>query len=439
MSSDTTGSCKPPSDGEMNKLHAKLIKAEMLGNTDLIKELKDKIEESKKIADEFKKNLLTDAEKNKLHAKIIKAEMMGKHDLVKELKEKLEYHEKFAAGQTASNSKSSSTTTTTATSSSTSSTKQSESDDNTRIMTVKKRVNEESMSVKQLYKREKTISMLKDSIMFVSSSAKAADKNGEFDVDNEYEETAKKNKKPKSDYIVSEEKQKDEETLCPNCLPNFYPANILSRGKKVFLTLGKDEPLVDGHCFIRSIIGGHYGSDAATSFVASDEETVKEVDLLKQKLSLMFSQERKAVIFTELWARGRKKYDNHLVIECIPIKDKYIDDAWMYFKKELQESESEWADNKSVVDIKGKPVSRCLPDGLSYFWVTFGPSNEGYGHVIEDESRFPPSFAHEIIAGIIDIDDRKWRKPRKDYRHRPDDVLKFKASWRKHDPFYEQD
>lgn len=418
MSLPTTNlaSANDKKDDQLNKLHARLLKAEMLGGSDQVEELKKKIQQLKEeiVAEKG----LTDEEKNQIHAKILKAEMLGKHDLVKKLKEKLEEKSSTSIPSTKPEVP--------------------EVKEEVRVMEVKQRiVNEDKMSVKQLYKREKMISMLKDSRMFVASSSKAVDKNGEFDVDNEYEETAKKKSK-KSEYIVSQEKQVDEDALCQNCLENFHPNYILSKGQKVFLTLGKNEPLVEGHCFIRSIKGSHSSGEIASSLVASEEETVREVDLLKQKLCLMFANERKAVIFTELWVRGRKKYDNHLVIECLPIPDDAFDEAWMYFKKGIQESESEWSTNKSVVDLKGKPLNRCLPDGLSYFWVTFGPTNEGYGHVIEDESRFPPSFAHEIIAGVIDIDPMKWKRPRKDYQYKQDTLLKIKAMFRKHDPFYEK-
>ena len=92
----------------------------------------------------------------------------------------------------------------------------------------------------------------------------------------------------------------------------------------------------------------------------------------------------------------------------------------------------------TVVDIKSKAVSKCLPNSLSYFWVTFGPGNQGYGHVIEDESKFPPYFVHEIIAGITDIDHRKWKNPRNDWNHSLNKVLRLKAAWKRHDPFRDQ-
>jgi hypothetical protein len=35
------------------------------------------------------------------------------------------------------------------------------------------------------------------------------------------------------------------------------------------------------------------------------------------------------------------------------------------------------------------------------------------GHVIEDEKAWTPWFGKEIIAGILDIDPSRWRKPRR--------------------------
>lgn len=426
MSSSTPTLQQPLSVGEKNKLHARLLKAEMLGNDKLVNDLKDQLEYYKKIEEDAKKtqpppssSTLSADEKNKIHAKIIKAEMLGNHDLVKKLKEQLE-----RADDSTPSAKPSETS---ETSSNPSSSKEYHAKEQTKVLTVEKRVDEDSLSVKQLYRREKAISRFKDSIMFVSESAKNIGKDG-YSVDDEYD-IERKVKKHKSDVIIREETE--EETSCSNCLSSWPQDIVMSRGKSVFLSLTRDEPLVEGHCIIRSSL---HNCDL-TCLLEAEEDVLIEINLLKGRLVDYFREQKKSVIFTETSTRRRRRYDPHLMIECIPINESYIDEARMYFKKAIMESETEWSDNKKLVEIKDRPVSKCLPKGLSYFWATFGLRDSGYGHVIEDEERFPSFFAHEVIGGILDIEPRRWRKPRKDWRRSQSQLSQIKLAWRKVDPF----
>ena len=52
--------------------------------------------------------------------------------------------------------------------------------------------------------------------------------------------------------------------------------------------------------------------------------------------------------------------------------------------------------NKKVIDLKGKDVRKGIPKGLPYFFVDFG-MQPGFAHVIEDEQRFPNSFAQVVF------------------------------------------
>ncbi|VDM66103.1 unnamed protein product [Strongylus vulgaris] len=76
------------------------------------------------------------------------------------------------------------------------------------------------------------------------------------------------------------------------------------------------------------------------------------------------------------------------------------------FQKAIIECEEEYADNKKLIEIKD--LRRQIPKGFSYFAVDFGLSN-GFAHVIENNETFPSTFAHEIIAGMLDLPANKWR------------------------------
>lgn len=61
-------------------------------------------------------------------------------------------------------------------------------------------------------------------------------------------------------------------------------------------------------------------------------------------------------------------------------------------QKALLECESEWSNNKKIVDLKEKDIQRAIPKGLPYFEVDFG-NHSGFAHVIENEKLFPKNFA----------------------------------------------
>ena len=69
-----------------------------------------------------------------------------------------------------------------------------------------------------------------------------------------------------------------------------------------------------------------------------------------------------------------------------------------------------------------------------YFHVNVGVDSASYAHVIEDESRFPNHFGHEVLCGIIgeppELLLRK-RKERSDVLH--ERVKSFKEKWKRFD------
>ena len=63
-----------------------------------------------------------------------------------------------------------------------------------------------------------------------------------------------------------------------------------------------------------------------------------------------------------------------------------------FLQKALLECETEWSNNKKVVDLSQKDIQRAIPKGLPYFEVDFG-NHAGFAHVIENEKLFPKNFA----------------------------------------------
>ncbi|RWS10057.1 CWF19-like protein 2 isoform X2 [Dinothrombium tinctorium] len=77
-------------------------------------------------------------------------------------------------------------------------------------------------------------------------------------------------------------------------------------------------------------------------------------------------------------------------------------------------------------------LKQMVPNGLSYFWVTFGDSNIGFAHVIEDERRFPKYFGQEVIGGLLDIEPMKWRsKNKQTFEQQLQRITDVKSLWKK--------
>lgn len=108
----------------------------------------------------------------------------------------------------------------------------------------------------------------------------------------------------------------------------------------------------------------------------------------------MFNARNEDVIFFETVTHLHRH--PHLVINCIPLPRDACDSIAIYFKKALLECETEWSNNKKVIDLKGKDIRRGVPKGLPYFWVDFGMQS-GYAHIIEDQQLFPRNFAEVIV------------------------------------------
>lgn len=122
----------------------------------------------------------------------------------------------------------------------------------------------------------------------------------------------------------------------------------------------------------------------------------------------MFSARKQDVIFFETVRHLHRK--PHMVIHCVASSG--FEMAPLFFKKAIQESETEWATNKQLISLKDRDIRRGVPKGLAYFWVNFG-MNSGFAHVIEDVDRYPHNFAQETIGGLLKLDARLWRQPRR--------------------------
>ncbi|KAI0300190.1 CwfJ C-terminus 1-domain-containing protein-like protein [Russula brevipes] len=214
---------------------------------------------------------------------------------------------------------------------------------------------------------------------------------------------------------------------CPYCYgedDSLPKAPMVSLGTRVYLSCTLHEELVPGHCLIVPI--QHH-----LTVLEGDDDVWDEIRNFMKSLMRMYSEEDKGVIFYETVLS--LKWQKHSVIECVPVPWDQFDILPGYFKESILMSEAEWSQHKKLIDFSTRPggFRRMMVPNLPYFMVQFDYKGEkGYGHVIEgsgdaagdeeglDEGEkgggdFPRYFAGEIIGNLLELEPRRWRRPRR--------------------------
>ncbi|PPQ99199.1 hypothetical protein CVT26_014122 [Gymnopilus dilepis] len=223
-------------------------------------------------------------------------------------------------------------------------------------------------------------------------------------------------------------------------------AAVIAMGTRVYLSCTLTEELVNGHCLIVPI--QHH-----LNMLEGDDDVWEETKNFMKCLMRMYAEEDKGVVFFETVISLRKQ--RHTYIECVPVPWEQFDLLPGYFKESILTSEAEWSQHKKLIDFSARPggFRRAMVPNLPYFMVLFDHKGEnGYGHVIEgpaehqegdedglDEGEkgggeFPHYFATEIIGNVLDLEPRKWRRPKRvDLRRNIDRVAEFKKKYDKFD------
>ncbi|KAI6027408.1 CwfJ C-terminus 1-domain-containing protein-like protein [Pisolithus microcarpus] len=238
---------------------------------------------------------------------------------------------------------------------------------------------------------------------------------------------------------------------CPFCYgedDSPPKAPVIAMGTRAYLSCTLTEELLEGHALIVPI--QHH-----LSMLEADDDVWDEVRNFMKSIMKMFAEEDKGVVFYETVIN--LKWQKHTFIECVPLPWEQYDDIPQYFKESILASETEWSQHKKLIDFSKRPggFRRAMVPNLPYFMVQFDHKGErGYGHVIEgtDESaaggeedgavdegdkgggEFPRYFAGEIIGNVMDVEPRRWRRPRRmDFRFNMDRRAQFRKKYDKFD------
>ncbi|XP_054727169.1 CWF19-like protein 2 homolog [Anastrepha obliqua] len=394
-------------DQQMNELGAKLVKAEIMGNDELAAKLKLELENARKNRAAFIEGKLAQstAGSSKSIKKSARREREDEHVLLTHTDERGNVRPLAKASRTIDerdlyggrNARR----------------KQKRLETHADGERMRYFPDDDKYDIKQMFEREKYTSASDANLEFAKIAGKH--KNPNDNLDDIFADEVRKDipqsstdRKEMQRAITEHQRLTEQLDNCRFCFESqkMDKSLLISMGKQVYLALPWHIGMQPGHC----IISTTQHNSCCTQL---DEDTWSEVNDFFKALTRMFAAQKKDVVFFEIASRLSRR--PHLSIHCVPIPDEQAEMAPFYFKKAVEESELEWSVNKQLISLgrDGKGLRNCIPKGLPYFWVNFG-MGIGFAHVIEDEDRFPPNFALEIIGGMLELDARKWRRPQKE-------------------------
>ncbi|KAM3966656.1 CWF19-like protein 2 homolog [Aphomia sociella] len=390
------------SDEKMNKLGAKIVKAEIMGDSALVAELKAKLEAAR----EYRKQN-PDAGKEKDEGVMLMSTNMFGNSRPLTKTEKGDPRSKGGKRK---------------------------AETHTSGERQKYFGNDDKYNLAQMFQQEKYGNNYDDEAQLAKIAGKH--KNPNDDLDDIFVDEISKNRNEAKDNEMERQRAinqhvKMERSLegCEYCIDskNMLKHMMVTCGSKVYLALPAKKSLVMGQCIITTI-------QHSTCTTSLDEDIWEEIMNFRRAITNFFNAQDQDVVFFETATRLHRY--PHMIINCIPLPRDVGDMAAIYFKKALLECEAEWSMNKKVVELKGKDIRRGVPKGLPYFWIDFG-MDPGFAHVIEDQQLFPRTFAEEIIAGILDLDHNLWKNPRREYGDiQRKKVLDFIKLWKPYEPVH---
>ncbi|PWA70446.1 cwfJ-like family protein [Artemisia annua] len=255
---------------------------------------------------------------------------------------------------------------------------------------------------------------------------------GQADDEYDNDEGPKRKKRGKGDNNAAPKPARFEKRIltqqerCNFCFENpKRPRHlVIAIANFTYMMLPQWQPVVPGHCCILPM-----QHDLATRSV--DDNVWDEIRNFKKCLLMMFAKQEKEVVFLET-VMGLAKQSRHCMIECIPLPPEVAKQAPLYFKKAIDEAESEWSQHnaKKLIDTSEKGLRHSIPPDFPYFHVEFG-LKKGYVHVIDDESQFKSSFGVNVVRGMLRLpaEDMHRRHQRDSLDSQKQAVADFRRDW----------
>ncbi|XP_063675169.1 CWF19-like protein 2 [Bolinopsis microptera] len=262
-----------------------------------------------------------------------------------------------------------------------------------------------------LLQEEKSINKIGQDQLFMKYAGKLSKMSSDrqnWTIDDMFESNIAKEKSTatKDADRMKSQSQKEHKRLesCHMCLEKCSKDSIVFIGKTLYIRVPIYKSLATYQCQIVPV-------NHIIASVNGDEDFWEELRTVKSSISKKFASKNLDAVFLESAQRlGQRR---HIFIDCVPVP---IEDGTLlpaYFKKAILDCDVEWAQNKKLVDTRHKSLRKSVPQGLPYFSVEFG-TDGGFAHVIEEESLFKRYFGLEVVGGVIDCDVNIWRNPAKE-------------------------
>jgi len=263
----------------------------------------------------------------------------------------------------------------------------------------------------------------------------------EYDLDSGVQllEPPKRNKRSKhSSDLQSQQSQQSQKleplsSRCNLCFANQRkPKHLhIAYGERSYLMLPLEVPLVKMQSRIVPM-------EHSPSMRMADEDVTQDVRNFKKSLISMHGERGEECLFLET-ARGIQQQKYHGTVDCIPVPKGSLQDAPLYFKKALQEEESDWATHaaKAAIATSGsfKGLHSAIPEHFPYFHVEFGLDG-GYVHVLDNEERWDALFGHKVACSILEEPEHMARRKGKRWNVTEElqsEIHEFLSAWSRHD------
>ncbi|KAK9460085.1 CwfJ C-terminus 1-domain-containing protein-like protein [Lipomyces oligophaga] len=223
---------------------------------------------------------------------------------------------------------------------------------------------------------------------------------------------------------------------CPLCMTEEAPpiAPVIATGTRVYLTLPTMPQLSPGAATIVPIAHRRCTLEC-------DDDEWDEIRNFMKCLARMYHSQKRGVLFYENASNMHMR--RHASIEAVPVPYELAETAPAYFRQAILSADEEWSQHKKIIDTLARAKSdglgkrafrQSLVKELPYFHVWFNLDG-GYGHVIEDSSRWPKGdlFAREVIGGMLELEPDQIKRQSKWQRGEDPRAKGFKAMWDKYD------
>ena len=193
------------------------------------------------------------------------------------------------------------------------------------------------------------------------------------------------------------------------------------------------------------------------SLNCADDGVWEEVERFKSSLRSIYAKESKDVLFAETFlSDGASTSSNGMYqgrIECLPVPSS--SNYPLAFYQAMSALVTDEVVNTKLIKLgaataavpatgksannaaKVKTVRNSVPSGFSYFsvqWLDSQSSREvGYTTVIDDVRGFPRSFAVDVVAGILDVEEVRFNRKAKSNENDRLSTLSFLKKWKEFD------